>query len=69
MDVKRKIKMVLACAGISEAELARRLGTSASAFNQRLQRERLTPDDLDKVAAAVGAEFICKFRFPDSTEI
>ena len=61
--------MALACAGISEAELARRLGTSASAFNQRLQRERLTPEDLSKVATALGAEFICNFRFPDGTEI
>jgi transcriptional regulator with XRE-family HTH domain len=69
VDVKKKIKMALACAGISEAELARRLGVSASAFNQRLQRGKLTPEDLSNVADALGAEFICRFRFPDGTEI
>jgi transcriptional regulator with XRE-family HTH domain len=69
MDIQKKIRMALACAGISEAELARKLGTSASAFNQRLHREKLTPDDLSKIAAVLGAEFVCVFRFSDGTEI
>jgi transcriptional regulator with XRE-family HTH domain len=69
MDVRKKIKMSLAFAGMSEAELSRRLGTSPSAFNQRMQSGSLRPDDLERIASELGAEFICKFRFPDGTEI
>jgi len=69
MNIQKKIKMALACAGISEAELARRLNTSASAFNQRMKVGRFNPTDLEKIATALGAEFVCTFRFPDGTEI
>ncbi|MDR0381186.1 MAG: XRE family transcriptional regulator [Oscillospiraceae bacterium] len=69
MDIKKMVKMALACADISEAELARRLGTSASALNQRVMRGSLGPRDLADIAAAIGAEFVCLFRFPDGTEV
>ncbi len=69
MDIQKKIKMALACAGISEAELSRRMSTSPSAFNQRMKAGSLKPEDLEKIAAALGAEFVCLFRFPDGTEI
>ena len=35
-SVSKKIKMALAYEGMSEAELARRLGFSPAAFNQRM---------------------------------
>lgn len=69
MDIKKKIKMAEAAAGISETELAKRLGTSPQALNQRLKTGRFTPDDLEKIAEALGAEFIFKFRFSDGTEV
>ena len=69
MDIPRKIKMAEAYAGISEAELSRRLNTTAQAFGQRMKTGRFTSADLDKIAAAMGAEFICCFRVPDGTEV
>lgn len=69
MNIQKKIKMALACAEMREAELARRIGTSPSAFNQRLKTGKFTSEELEKIAAALGAEFVCAFKFPDGTEI
>ena len=69
MTISQKIKMTLAYKGMSEASLARAIGTSPSAFNQRMATGKFSSDDLGKIATALGAEFICAFRFPDGTEI
>ena len=69
MTVPQKIKMALAYKGISESELARALGTSPQAFNQRMKTGKFSSADLDEIASALGAEFYCCFRFPDGTEV
>ena len=69
MDIPTKIKMSETYAGIKEAELARRLETTSQAFGQRMKTGRFTSADLDKIAAALGAEFVCYFKFPDGTEV
>ena len=68
-DIKRKIQMALAFTDMSEAELARRLGATPQAFNKRVRTGKFTSEDLEKIAAGLGAEFVCSFRFPDGTEI
>lgn len=69
MDIPTKIKLAETYAKVTEAELARRLGTTSQAFGQRIKTGRFSSEDLDKIAEALGAEFIYKFRFPDGTEI
>lgn len=69
MDIPTKIKLAETYAKVTEAELARRLGTTSQAFGQRIKTGRFSSADLDKIAKALGAEFIFKFRFPDGTEI
>ena len=69
MTTEKMIKMALSYKGISQAELARLLNTTPSNLNQKVKRNTLTKEDLEQIAGAVGAEFICKFRFPDGTEI
>jgi len=69
IDIKKKIKMALAFANMSEAELARRLRSTPQAFNKRVRTGKFTSEELDGMAAVLGAEFICIFRFPDGTEI
>ncbi len=69
IDMKTKLKMAEARAGISESELARRLETSPQALNQRLKTGRFTPDDLERIAEALDAELVFKFRWPDGTEV
>lgn len=69
MDIPTKIKMAEAYSKTSEAELARRLETTSQAFGQRMKTGKFTSADLDKIAEALGAEFVCYFKFPDGTEI
>ena len=67
MDIPKKIKHAETHADISEAELARRLGTSPQAFGQRMRTGKFSTEDLVKIGEALGAEFACSFTFPDGT--
>ena len=69
MTVETMIKMAISYVGISQAELARRIDTTPSNLNQKIKRNTLTKEELDRIANALGAEFICQFRFPDGREI
>lgn len=69
MDIVKKIKLAEAYVDISEAELARRLGTTSQAFGQRMRTGKFSSADLEKIATALGAEFYCCFKFSDGEEI
>lgn len=69
MTTSTLVKMSMAYKRVSVAELARRLGTTREALRQRLSRETLKPQDLEKIAEVLGAEFVMTFRFPDGKEI
>lgn len=69
MTTEQMLKMALSFKGISQAELARRIGTTPSNLNQKVKRNTLTREDLEQIAAAMDAEFVCRFRFQDGTEI
>ncbi len=69
MNTEQKIKAALAIAGISQSELARRLGTSPQNLNQKVKRDALSLEDFAKIAEAIGADWCAVFRFPDGTEI
>lgn len=69
MDIPPKIKLATTYAGISEAELARRVGSSSQAFGQRMKTGKFSSAELDKIAEALGAEFVCAFKFPNGDEV
>lgn len=69
MNIPKKIKLATAYAGISEAELARRVGSSSQAFGQRMKTGKFSSAELDKIAEALGAEFVCAFKFPNGDEV
>lgn len=69
MNISKKIKMALAYLGISEAELARRVGKSPQSFSQRMKTGKWSDDDLKDISAALGCEIVVEFRFPDGTTI
>lgn len=69
MDIPTKIKLAETYAKMSESELARKIGTTPQALGQRIKTGKFSSADLDNIAAALGAEFICAFKFPDGTEI
>ena len=69
MDISTKIKLAETYAKMSEAKLARKMGTTSQAFGQRIKTGKFSSADLDAIASALGAEFVCYFKFPDGTEI
>jgi len=69
MTVQQLIKTAIAYQGITESELARRLGTSPSALNNRMQRGKFSVEDLKEIAEALGGEYFFGIRFPDGKEI
>ena len=70
MTPVKKIKMALAYKEMSEAELARSIGSTPSAFNQRMKTDKFSSSDLERIAAALGAVYIpASFEFPDGTRI
>lgn len=69
MTLLQKVKAACAIAGISEAELARRLETTPQNFFKRLRVGKFTVEEMEKIGAALGAEYSFSFRFPDGTVI
>lgn len=69
MTIPQKIKMALAFKGMSESELARAIGTSPQAFNQRMKTGKFSTEDLEKIATAMEAEYFFGFQFKDGTKI
>ena len=69
MDITKKIQLAETFADMTEAALARSFGSSPSAFNQRMKTGKFSSEELEKIAAALGAKYVCYFEFPDGTKI
>ena len=69
MTIEQKIKMALSYAGISQAELARRLETTPSNLNQKIKRNTLTNEEMAQIAAALNGTWKAEFVFQDGTTI
>lgn len=69
MTMEQKICMVLAYKGISQAALAREMGTTPSNFNQKLKRGTFSVEELEAMAAALGAKYFFGFEFEDGTKV
>ena len=57
MTITQQIKILCVHCEISEAELARRLGTSPQNFNSKMKRESFTITDLELIAKVLDVEF------------
>ena len=69
MTIEQKISMALAYKGMSQAALAREIGTSPANLNQRMKRGSFTAEEMEKIAAALEAEYFFGFAFKDGTRI
>ncbi len=69
MTIEQKIKMALSYSGVSQAELARRIGTTPSNLNQKVKRNTLTKEELEQIASALGGTWKAEFVFEDGTVI
>ena len=69
MNIEQKLRAALGFAGMSQSELARRIGTTPQNFYFKVKRNTLTLEDLTKIAEVLGAEWVAHFQFPDGTKI
>lgn len=69
MTIEQQIKMALAHAGISQAELARRMKTTPSNLNQKIKRGTVTREEMEMIAHILGGVWVAEFRFSDGTVI
>lgn len=69
VSVEQKLKMALAYAGVSQAELARRIGTTPPNLNQKVKRNTLTKEEMEQIATALGGTWRAEFVFADGTAI
>lgn len=68
-DKQKQIEMACAKVGISKTELGKRVGSTQSAFSQRVKTGKFSDEELTKIAKALGAEYYSCFKFPDGTVI
>lgn len=69
MTIEQKLSMALSYKGMSQAELARRIGTTPSNLNQKVKRNTLTKEELEQIAKALGGTWRAEFVFEDGTVI
>lgn len=69
MTIEQKLSMALSYKGISQSELARRIGTTPQNLNQKVKRNTLTKEELEQIAIAIDGTWHAEFVFPDGTKI
>ena len=69
MTIAQKLNMALSYKGISQAELARRIGTTPSNLNQKVKRNTLTKEELEQIAEVLGGTWRAEFVFDDGMVI
>ena len=66
---KERLKKVLAYGGINQSRIAESIGITRAAFCNRLDKMRLSDEELKIIAEAAGAKYVEYFEFPDGTKI
>ncbi len=61
MTISEQIKVLCVRENISQAEIARRLGTTPQNFSAKLKRESFTVAELESIASVIGVKFKCNF--------
>lgn len=69
ITIQQKIETACSMAGITQAELAKRLNTSAPAWNKRLKTGKFSDEDYEKISTALGCSYRSGFYFPDGNKV
>jgi transcriptional regulator with GAF, ATPase, and Fis domain len=69
MTTEQLIKVALSYAGMTQAELADKIGMNKSNFNARMKRESFSRIEMEQIAKALGMEFVYTFKMSDGKTI
>ena len=69
MTARQIVEMAVAYCGITNSELARRLGWSPQLLNKRLNTGKFSVEEWDMIAKSLGATARIGFVFPDGKEV
>ena len=69
MECRQFVKIATATAGITQAELAARLGWSPQTMSNRLITGKFTLEEWQRIAAALGADLLIGLHFPDGKQV
>ena len=69
MTARQIVEMATGYCGVSNSELARRLGWSPQLLNKRLNTGKFIVEEWEKIGEALGAKARIGFNFPDGREI
>ncbi len=69
MTISEQIKVLCVRQNISQAELARRLGTTPQNFSAKLKRESFTVSEIEEIAEVAGVEFKKMFILSSGEQI
>ena len=61
MTVAEQVRILCVRINISEAELARRLGTSPQSLNAKIKRDTFSVYDMERIAEVTGTTFKREF--------
>lgn len=66
---EKQITAALAYAGKNQQDLAAAFECTKQNISTRIKREKLTDQELEKIAETIGATYKCYFEFEDGTKI
>lgn len=69
MNIVKTIKMATAYAGMSDSNLADKLGVSRQSYFQRMKTGKFTNDELERIASAIGARASFILTMSDGAKI
>ena len=69
MTVSEQVKVLCVRCGVSEAELARRLGKSPQSLNAKLKRNKMNVYELEEIAKVLGVDFKRCFILANGEEV
>ena len=69
ITIQQKIETACSMAGITQAELAKRLNTSAPAWNKRLKTGKFSDEDFKRIAESLGCDYKSGFYFSDGNKV
>ena len=69
MTIAQYMNMIFAGAGLSQAEVARKLGVQPQNLNRKLTNGTVTVNDLLKIADTIGCKIEITFILPDGNRI